>query len=157
MKYRFKNKVTPGDFWVLSMHHTYHSTVGLCNIIFTVAMFGLTYQFGGKVHDFLEALMWIGCVLFPVIQPFFVYLRSKSQAGMLSPELELEFDDRGLRVRVGEQTQMINWKNIVSATKEYNMIVVRSDERHGYIISDRMVGKEKEEFWSFIQSKIQSK
>lgn len=156
MKYRFKNEVTPADFWVLSMHHTYHSTVGMCNIIFTVAMIGLTIQFGGKVHEFLETLMWFGCLLFPVFQPFFVFLRSKTQADMLPMGLELEFDDRGLRVRVGEQTQMINWKNVVSATKEYNMIIVRSDEKHGYIISDKMLGKKKEEFWNFIQSKLQS-
>lgn len=157
MKYRFENRVGALDFWVLSLHHTYRSTVGVVNIVFTAAMFALTYRFWGKTNDILEVLMVLGCILFPVLQPFFVYLRSKAQASLLPQNLELEFDDWGLRVKVGEQTQDLPWNKIVSATKEYNMIVVRSDAKHGYIISNRMLGKQREEFWAFLESKIKTK
>ena len=75
---------------------------------------------------------------------------------MLIPEnLVLTFDDRGLLVEVGTQTQSIPWKKITSVTKEYNMVIVRSDAKHGYIITNRMLGKQKQDFWAFIQSKIQ--
>lgn len=157
MKYRFENKVTAWDFWILSMYHIYHSTVGVCNIVFTVAMFALTYRFGGQVHDMLELLMVIGCILFPVLQPLAVYLRSKAQAAMLPKNLELTFSEKGLHVKVAEQTQDISWGKIVSVTKEINMIIVRSDASHGYIITNRMLGDKKAEFWAFVQSKIQQK
>lgn len=154
MEYRFKNKVRPSDFWILSMHHTYHSVVGLCNVIFTAAMFALTYRYFGKVNDILEVLMFLGCILFPVLQPFIVYLRSKTQVSMIPENLELSFDDRGLLITVGGQKQDIPWKKIVSATKEYNMVIVRSGPKHGYIISNRMMGKNKQEFWEFVQSNV---
>lgn len=157
MKYRFKNGVRPVDFWILSMHHTYHSTVGLCNIIFTAAMFALTYRYIGKVNDILEVLMVIGCVLFPILQPVFVFMRAKAQAAMLPENLELEFDDRGLLVTLGGQKQDIPWNKIVSATKEYNMVIIRSDAKHGYIISNKMLGNQRDEFWTFLQSKIEIK
>lgn len=157
MKYRFENKVTAWDFWILSMHHTYHSTVGICNIVFTVAMFALTYRFGGQVHDLWELLMVLGCILFPVLQPLVVLLKSRAQAAMLPQNLVLEFTDKGLHVEVGVQTQDISWRKIVSATKEYNMVIVRSDAKHGYIITNRMLGDKKDEFWTFVQSKIQQK
>ncbi len=156
MKYSFKNCVKPKDFWLLSMHHTYHSTVGVCNIVFTVAMFVLAYKFWGRTHDALEVLIFLGCILFPVLQPWFVYMRSKVQASMLPANMELEFGDKGLSVRVDEKAQFIPWEKIVGATKAYNMIIVRSDAKHGYIISNKMLGKEKEEFWSFVQSKIRT-
>lgn len=155
MKYRLKNKVTAGDFWKLSMHHTYHSTVGVVNIVFTAAMFALAYRFWNEVGDVLQVLIFFGCILFPVLQPFVVYMRSKSQAAMLSPNLELEFDDRGLTVFLNEQSEKIPWKKIISATKDHNIIVIRSDAKHGYIISDRMLGKDKEAFWTFVQTNIE--
>lgn len=155
MTYRFENKVKPSDFWLLSMHHTYHSTVGICNIVFTLAMFALVYRFGKTVGDAVEVLLFFGCILFPVLQPFFVYLRARGQAMLIPEKLVLTFDDRGLFVEVGTQTQSIPWKKITSVTKEYNMVIVCSDARHGYIITNRMLGKQKQDFWAFIQSKIQ--
>lgn len=157
MKYRFENQVGAWDFWLLSMHHTYHSTVGIVNIVFTVAMIALTYRFGGQVHDMLELLMFLGCILFPILQPLAVMFRSRTQAMMIPRDMELEFTDKGLHVEVGVQTEDIPWRKIVSATKEYNMVVVRSDAQHGYIITNRMLGKQKNEFWTFVQSKIQKK
>jgi len=157
MKFHFKNRVSAWDFWLLSMHHTYHSTVGIVNIVFTAAMIALTYKFGGHVHDALELLMFLGCILFPILQPLAVMFRSRAQAMMIPQELELEFTDKGLHVEVGAQTQDIPWKKIVSATKEYNMVIVRSDAQHGYMITNRMLGKQKDEFWAFVQSKIQKK
>lgn len=157
MKYRFENQVGAWDFWLLSMHHTYHSTVGIVNIVFTVAMIALTYRFGGQVHDMLELLMFLGCILFPILQPLAVMFRSRTQAMMIPRDMELEFTDKGLHVEVGVQSEDIPWRKIVSATKEYNMVVVRSDAQHGYIITNRMLGKQKDEFWTFVQSKIQKK
>ena len=157
MKYRFENQVGAWDFWLLSMHHTYHSTVGIVNIVFTVAMIALTYRFGGQVHDMLELLMFLGCILFPILQPLAVMFRSRTQAMMIPRDMELEFTDKGLHVEVGVQSEDIPWRKIVSATKEYNMVVVRSDAQHGYIITNRMLGKQKNEFWTFVQSKIQKK
>ena len=155
MTYRFEYKVKPSDFWLLSMHHTYHSTVGICNIVFTLAMFALVYRFAKTAGDAVEVLLFFGCILFPVLQPFFVYLRARGQAMMIPENLVLTFDDRGLLVEVGTQTQSIPWKKITSVTKEYNMVIVRSDAKHGYIITNRMLGKQKQDFWAFIQSKIQ--
>lgn len=154
MEYRFQNKVRPSDFWILSMRNTYRSLVGVCNIVFTAAMFALTYQYFGKVHDILEVLMFIGCILFPVLQPLLVYMRAKSQASMIPQNLELSFDDRGLLVTLGGQKQEIPWKKMARAIKSYNMVVVYDSKKQGYVISNRMMGKDKEAFWEFVQSNL---
>ena len=80
-----------------------------------------------------------------------------AQAMMIPRDMELEFTDKGLHVEVGVQSEDIPWRKIVSVTKEYNMVVVRSDAQHGYIITNRMLGKQKDEFWTFVQAKIQKK
>ena len=79
------------DLWKLSMHHTYHSVVGACNIIFTCAMFVASYFLMGKTSDIIEVLLIFGCLLFPVIQPVLLYLRSKSQVEGVPKDMELLF------------------------------------------------------------------
>ncbi len=53
MAYRYESKIRPLDFWLLSMYHTYHSMVGMCNIVFGVAMILLTYRFWAQAGQLL--------------------------------------------------------------------------------------------------------
>lgn len=154
MEFRFKNDVKPMDFFVLSMSRTYHSMVGVCNIVFTVAVIAATYQLMGKIHDLLEVLLLFGCFLFTVIQPTLVYLRSKAQVAGIPKEMELLFNEKGLHVTVGERKESIPWKKLRGISEERNMIMISSDARHGYILTNRMLGSNKEDFLKFVREKI---
>lgn len=154
MEFRFKNNVKPMDFFVLSMSRTYRSMVGVCNIVFTVAVIAATFQLMGKIHDLLEVLLLFGCFLFTVIQPTIVYLRSKAQVAGIPKDMELLFNEKGLHVTVGEQKESIPWKKIQSIVEEWNMVMIGSDARHGYILTNRMLGNQKEDFLKFAKEKI---
>ena len=154
MEFRFKNDVKPMDFFLLSMSRTYRSMVGVCNIVFTVAVIAATFKLMGQIHDLLEVFLLFGCFLFTVIQPSIVYLRSKMQVAGIPKDMELLFDEKGLHVSVGEQKESIPWKKIRNVIKEKNMVMISSDARHGYILTNRMLGKQKEEFLKFVEKKI---
>ena len=154
MEFRFKNDVKPMDFFLLSMSRTYRSMVGVCNIVFTVAVIAATFQLMGKIHDLLEVFLLFGCFLFTVIQPTLVYLRSKAQVAGIPKEMELLFDEKGLHVTVGEKKETIPWKKIRSMAEEWNMVMISSDARHGYILTNRMLGTQKAEFIKFVEQKI---
>ena len=96
MKYRFKSEVKALDFWKLSMYKTYHAIAGVCNIVFTAAMFGLLFHFWDSGKDIWIGLILFGCVLFPVIQPLCIYLRCVRQVEDIPKDLELEFDEVGI-------------------------------------------------------------
>ena len=154
MQFHFVNRITPGDFWKMSMSHTYRSMAGLVNIVFTVAMIVLMKNFGHKVHDFVEMLIFVACIWFPLIHPFLVYLGARGQAYQIPKDMVLDFDDWGMHVIAGNQRQHIAWKDIKSAVKQFNMIFIRSDAKHGYMLNNKMMGDQKEEFWTFLQSKV---
>lgn len=154
MEFRFKNDTKPIDFWLLSMSHTYRSMIGACNIIFTGAVIIATYRLWGKIHDSLELLLLLGCLLFTVIQPILVYLKAKAQVAGIPKDMELLFDEKGLQVTVGTQTESIPWKKIKGITEERNMVIVRSDARHGYILTNRMLGNERKSFIDFLKQKM---
>lgn len=157
MKYQYKVKVTPLDFFRLSMHRTYHSLAGVCNIVFTAAMLLLTARFWNQTNDVLEAVMVLGCLVFPVFQPFVIYMRAKAQVAAIPPDLELSADDKGIHISVGERKEDIRWSKVKSVMKEYKMVIILSDASHGYILTDRVLGKEKEAFYEFVKSEIDCK
>lgn len=155
MEFRFKNDTKPMDFWILSMSHTYRSMVGVCNVVFTVAVIAATIRLMGQIHDVLEVLLLFGCFLFTVIQPTAVYLRAKAQVAGIPKDMELFFDEKGLHVTVEEQCESIPWKKIKGVVEERNMVIIRSDARHGYILTNRAMNGQREEFLRFVQLKIQ--
>ena len=154
MQFHFVNRITPMDFWKMSMSHTYRSMAGVVNIVFTVAMIVLIRTFGTKVHDLVEVLMFVACIWFPVLHPFFVFMGARGQAMQIPQDMELDFDDWGMHVTADMRKQHIAWRDIKSAVKQYNMIFIRSDAKHGYMLNDKMMGERKEEFWTFLQSKV---
>ncbi|MBR5316689.1 MAG: hypothetical protein IKU39_02200 [Lachnospiraceae bacterium] len=154
MQFHFVNRIKPMDFWKMSMTHTYRSLAGVVNIIFTVAMMVLYYNWGNKVHDIVEVLILVACMWFPFFHPLFVYLGARGQAAQIPVNLELEFDDWGMHISADRSKQHIAWRDIKSAVKQYNMIFIRSDAKHGYVLNNKMMGAQKEEFWTFLQSKV---
>lgn len=153
MTYQYKSSVRAADFFRMSMRQTYHSVAGMCNVVFTVAMILLTVKLWERSGDLVQVLLLFACLLFPVFQPIGIYFRAKAQARTLPEDMELGFDDEGLHVRVGGQKEDIPWKRI-RVVKQPDMIIVFSDAKHGYMLTNRVMGKEKEEFFAFAEEKI---
>jgi hypothetical protein len=153
MKYKFNYKNTPFDFWQLSIYFTYGSIIGVCNIIFTVAMILLSIKIWGDASSFVRMLLLFACCLFPIFQPIGIYTRAKKQAAD-SKEIEISFDDTGIHVKSGEVSSDLEWKIIKKVSKKPNVIVIFSTTTHGFVLTNRVLGIQKEEFYNYVVSKI---
>ncbi len=154
MEYKFLCDAKPSDIWKMAMTRTYKSTIGIVNVIFTVAVVLLAIRFWGEASPFIRSLLIFGCVLFPVIQPLATYGMSVKQLEEMPKDMELTFNDREVVVTTGGKSQSLKWKNIKNAIKRKSMIIVMSDDRHGYMITNRVLGNDKESFYEFLCSKI---
>ncbi len=154
MHYEYKCDVKPADLWKMAMIRTYRSPLGIVNIVFTVAMILLTMRFWGTAPDMLRILMILGIALFPVIQPLAVYGNSVKQLEDMPRDMELAFDDSGVHVTTAGKKEDIGWKKIRNAIRRRDMIVVMSDDSHGYMLTNRVLGDEKDEFYDFLCKKI---
>ncbi|ABR49904.1 hypothetical protein Amet_3785 [Alkaliphilus metalliredigens QYMF] len=155
MKYKFNYQTTAFDIWQLSMYGVYGSMVGVSNIIFTVAMLLLTARFWGDVNSFMKILLIIGICIFTVIQPALVYMRGKRQVATLPHEMEIGFDDNGIHINTEEQSSYLKWDAVEGVLKKPTMIVILSRDKHGFILTNRALGKQKEAFYNYVFSKIQ--
>ena len=139
MRYQYQCKIRPVDFWILSMRRTYRSMVGVCNIVFGVAMLLLTIRFWSQVNDVVQTLLFLACLLVPVVQPLGVYLKSKAQVSMIPQGTELTFDDYGIHVTLGSEREFIRWNKVRGIRKEGSMIIVYTDANHGYMLTKRVL------------------
>ncbi|MGH4052011.1 MAG: YcxB family protein [Clostridium sp.] len=155
MKYKFNYQTTAFDLWQLSMYSIYGSIVGVCNIIFTVAMFLLTARFWGDVNSFIKIILIIAICLFTVIQPAVIYRRAKRQVGTVARDMEMNFDDNGIHVKTENQSSNLKWNTIKGLSKKPSMIVIFSTTKHGFVLTNKVLGKQKKAFYDYAVSKIQ--
>lgn len=154
MRYKFRFKTTAADIWQLAMYHIYGSMVGLCNIIFTAAMILLSVSYWHTVSLPLRLLMIAGCLLFSVLQPLFIYLRASRQAAGIAGEVELGFDDGGVRIKSGKDSLTLSWKQIKRVSRKPTLLIIYTDTKHGFILNNRTLGTDRDAFYQYLLAKM---
>ncbi len=154
MNYSYESNIRPIDFWKLSMYRTYHSLVGVCNLIFGAAMIGLTVRFWNTANDVVQAVLFLACLLIPVIQPLGIYLKAKVQVSLTAQGAVLLFAEDGIHVSLNEKRELIRWHKVRQVVKQAGMVIVFTDRNHGYMLTNRVLGREKEEFYQFVKAHI---
>lgn len=149
MKFKYRYRNTGLELWQLSMYYTYGSVVGMCNVIFTAALIALTISKWSAAGGIWRFFLVLGCCLFPVIQPLAVLVKANKQAAAIREDTEVGFDDAGVHIRVGEAVSDIKWSSIKRISKKPTMIVLFSDTTHGYVLTNRVLGKERGAFYEY--------
>lgn len=155
MRYKFSYQTTAFDFWQLSMYSIYSSMIGVCNMIFTISIFLLMARFWKDVNGLVKILMILTSCLFIVIQPAIIYRRARRQEAMLPKNMEIAFDHEGIHIKVENKSSDLKWENIKGISKKPTMIIIFSTMHHGFVLNNKVLGKEKEPFYDFLLSQIQ--
>jgi len=127
---------------------------GVCNVVFTVALLLLTAKFLPTVNVSIAGLMLLGCVWFPVIHPGLIYMQAKKQAAALKEDMTLSFDDSGICAKTSEEVSHVSWKQVRNILKRPYIIIICSGSRHGFLLPDRMLGDQKEDFLEYINKMV---
>ena len=63
-------------------------------------------------------------------------------------------DGKGIHVTVGTAHTDIVWDKIRRISKKPDMLVIFSDTTHGYVLTDRVLGGDREAVYSFITARM---
>lgn len=154
MRYQYKTDIRALDFWALSMYRMYHSIVGVCSIVFGAAMILLAVRFWHQAGDAVQALLFLLCLLVPVIQPLGVYLKAKAHVSLIAQGTELVFDEGGIHVAFDGKSEHIRWDKVKGIRKQAGIVIVYTDANHGYMLTSRVLGKEKEDFYRYAAAHV---
>ena len=155
MKYTFKYSIKPIDFWQLSMYYTYSSIVGVCNIVFTAAMILMTTKFWASAQLIVKLAMLIASSLFLIIQPLAVYIKAAKRAKAVPDNTIINLNEKGIYVYIKDKCLEIKWKTVKRIIKKPTMLVVFLTYQDVFILTNRLLGKQREEVYSYIMSKTQ--
>ncbi|MFA5577674.1 MAG: YcxB family protein [Tissierellaceae bacterium] len=157
MEYRFKYQPTALELWKLSMYGIFSSLVGITNIIFTISMLLLSIRFWGSAQIIYKIVLIIGICLFTCIQPLAIYLRARKQMGEIPLDMEIFFDEEGIKIISSEGETNLIWKSIKGVKSKADITTIYTTDKYGLILSDRILGSSKEEFLIFLSSKLERK
>ena len=157
MEFRFENKLRAVDIWKVSMYRVYHSMVGVCNIVFSVAVILLTVKIWNPREALLMSFLLICCILFPVIQPLMIYSRASGQVATLPEEMVYEINDTGVHITTELQKCHITWNRLRGVMKEYGMIILATEAGRGYMLTDKTLGAQKDSLLAFLEAKMEHK
>lgn len=157
MNYKFRCDTNAVDLWKLTMYNTYHSLAGTCNVVFTVAMMIVTIALWNKAGDAVLILLMVGCVLFPVFQPIGIYIKARQQVSALPSNMEIAFDHAGVHVKTETEHSDLKWNQIKSIRKVPNMLIIFSSNTHGFMLTNRALGNQKDALFDEISAIIRQK
>lgn len=155
MSYQYQVSIKPIDLWVLSMRRTYRSVLGVCNIVFGIAMILLAVRFWDQSNDVVQAVLFLACLLMPVIQPLGVYWKAKAQVAVIPQGTNLLFSEDGIHVTLGEENEFIQWNKVKGVKKDAGMVIVFTGAGHGYMLTNRVLGSQKSDFYRYVKKHIQ--
>ena len=162
MRYEYTYKNTPEDYWLFLMENYYRNWTGFVSVVFTLSILVLTITKWNATNGLGKAIMIIFLILFPVIQPLYIYFISIRDAQAIKADTTICFDTNGVELRVRNHLQRIPWKEFVPDEKGGGMAILRKpmlivvpDQIHAYLIPNRVfsVG-EKTELHEFISAQL---
>ena len=106
-----------------------------------------------KYNLFRKILLSICPLIFTVIQPIILYIKSKLNTKS-DNEVTLTFDINEIIIQSSDESVTLKYINIYNFIKFKNMIVIMYDSIHGQIIPDRFLNFDKNEFYKTISERI---
>lgn len=107
--------VTANDLFCFMLQHTYRSFGGVLSLLFSLASFGMLLYCFTTVDTAYKIILIICSLLFTVINPLLLYLRSKKQAkrnaGFQLP-IAYTFTEKGFTMQQGEEKADAAWKDL---------------------------------------------
>lgn len=154
MKYDFHYKVKVSDLWQASMYYAYSSYLAVINVCCIVSSILLLIKLWDTAPMWLKAFLILFLLLFTVIQPCMVYVKSKNSLNGNCPEISLEFYETEIRITADDDNQTKYYSNIKGIVKKPTILIIYMEDGKGYILNNKVTGDKKTSFYNFVRGKI---
>lgn len=125
------------------MHHTYFSFMGYIGILISICAVGAIVMTWGKMPLENEILLFLAALLFTVIQPLMLYVRSGRQiqsSEAFRIPMQYEFSSQGMYVVQGNDGKLFRWDEITKITSTSMSVLVYTGKNHAFVITKEALG-----------------
>ncbi len=151
--FRFHIQMQAKDLWKFSMYHANKGYLLVFNVLFTLASLYLLVTKWGETGAAYRLLLLVCVMMFTVWQPGILFLKALKQAGndRLKTAMDVVFDKKGFTVSQGEQSMEVAWDEVTKVVRIPGIYVLYMSSIRAYLISDQVLGGEKEAFTGFLR------
>lgn len=154
MKYSFLYKVSPCNLLILSMVNIYKSMLSIINLVFTVSMILLAVKFWPTVNPYLRVLIMFGILLFPVLQPLLIYLRSRRIVRKMPEDMVIGFDSDGITISSEMRKSEISYGSLKFINRVAGMIIIYTKDGQGYILGKDILGDNGKRLYEYLLQQL---
>ena len=154
MEFCFHYRVRPENLLVLTMFNIYKSFLGVCNLVFIVSMILVAVRFWPGSSMGIRTLISAGILLLPVFQPLLIYFRCRKIVSTMPGEMEISFDKTGITTSAKEERSHIDFSEVKSVVRIFNLMIIYTRSKQSFILSDRVMEDKSSSLYSFIKVNV---
>ena len=152
-------KMTAKEIFDFSMYNSYHCFSGVIGLFISLCAFVGAILCIGNTNVLNVVLLFIVALMFTVIQPLMIYIKSNNQAKKnksVGGYLEYTFDDNGITVTDGNVTDNIKWEIILKISNTKNLVLLYTTRMRAFIIPKNSVEGDFKQFKDFVNTKAKN-
>lgn len=128
--------------------------MAVINIIFTVSMVLLIFRFWTGAGVTSRILMVVGLLIFPVLQPLLIFLRSRKIVGRMPGDLEMTFNQTGIEIANCNKSNCVDYSEVKSVIWIFRMLIIYTRSKQGFILDDEVLSDKGKNLSVFLSEKI---
>lgn len=154
----FEIRLNTKDIWLFSMYNTNRGLWGVFNLFFSLASLYYLLRFFDQMETGRRLILILFALLFTVIQPALLYLKSAKQASgeNIRAGMKMILDEKGFEVKQANQSQSYVWDEVFKTKILPAMIMIYTDSIRAYLIPKRYWEKDRERITALIRTKTRT-
>ena len=151
--FEFQVQMTARDLWHFSLYHANRGYLGFFNLLFTLAAVFLLITTWSQNTTAYRVLLVVLALLFPVWQPFQLYLKAKRQASLevMKAPVYFVFQQSGLHIEQADQSQDLTWNQVVRVEGNRWMLMIYMDRIHAFLVPETAMNGQRSEFCQMLK------
>lgn len=160
MKAEFEVNMTVKDMYNFNIYHNYHNMSGLAGLLFgVVALFISVYSYGEVSISYTLMMAFFG-LLFTVITPARIMLKSAQQVKltpMFKKPLKYTVSEENITIEQDDQKVEIPWEDVYKVKDTGKSIVIYITSVRAYIFPKRDLAEQEQKLLEIIRKMVESK
>ncbi|MBN2627741.1 MAG: hypothetical protein JXA95_13820 [Spirochaetales bacterium] len=154
MDFTFDYRVRPSNLWILSMANIYRSYQGVVNGVFTLSMVLLTLRFWAEANTTVRVLLTAGMLLFPLIQPALIFLRSRRITESMPDEMRMDFGGKGMTVTAEDKKSHVDYWDLKSVIRISGMLIIQTRSGQSFVLNSQVLDGRGVELFRYLKKQV---
>lgn len=152
-----ETQIDTKQMYEFMLNHTYKSLMGIVGVLLSIMAVIFLVVYWGKYSPAYKALFFLIALMFTVINPVMLYLKSKKQVkanDSFQHPLCYTLSGKGIEVVQGENSLHIEWDDIIKVSSTKNLVIIYLSPVRAFIFPKVQIGEKFEEFKHMIADNI---